>query len=238
MAVRFFEQTEFLRLFCSPMLSVLLLPARLSSGKSIELGFSFMSSRIAFSVMVTLANLTRFSSANSSSSNTFFCGFKLNLASFCRSISSRRKFAIFSSRLLWLEVTDADKYLEDFTRILCDVVTELRDLKLSMWLKVCLLSRYFRDLVRTSSFLCVKSSNQCSKTALSDSREVKKNLYFWRRRLFASILYNFEAIFLILTVQSFLSMASSMHSWFMSNSFSSLVLASVRRLILSEARDG
>ena len=62
-----------------------------------------------------------------------------------------------------------------------------------------------------------------------------KRGFFWRR-LFPRNPYDFAAI-LILTLRSFLSMASSMHSWIISSSFSSLFLASVRPLISSARSD-
>ena len=82
-------------------LSVLWLPARFSSGRSNKFDFSFTPLRIAFSVKMSWANLTRIPLANSCSSNrNFFC-FKQRLAKFCRSNSSRNKVAIFSSRIFF-----------------------------------------------------------------------------------------------------------------------------------------
>ena len=111
------------------------------------------------------------------------------------------------------------------------MVAELRDSKFSKGLRVSLTSRYCQALVRISSFLCFVSSNQRSKAALSDAHEVKKGIFSFWRRLFPSTHYNFEAIFLVLTVRSFLPMAS----WFIN--FSSFVLAGVRRLILLASSD-
>ena len=99
------------------------------------------------------------------------------------------------------------------------MVTKLRDLNFSKWLKVWLASIFCRALVRISSFVCVKSSNQCSKAALSDSREVKKSVSSFLEMVFFRTFFTILKLFLISTVLSFLSIASRMHSWFISNSF-------------------